>query len=144
MRSGIYFFKEDVKFRFLKSAQIKSWVKSVIKKERGKKCGEINIVFCSDAFLLDLNNRFLKHDYFTDVITFNTNEESWISGEVYISIDRVKDNALTLGLPFQVELNRVIIHGVLHLLGYSDSSKAQKKAMRLKEDACLSLLFSFT
>jgi rRNA maturation RNase YbeY len=144
MRSGIYFFKEDVKFRFLKSAQIKNWVKSVIKKEGGKKCGEINIVFCSDAFLLDLNNRFLKHDYFTDVITFNTNEESWISGEVYISIDRVKDNALTLGLPFQVELNRVIIHGVLHLLGYSDSSKAQRKAMRLKEDACLSLLSSFT
>jgi rRNA maturation RNase YbeY len=143
MHSGIYFFKENVKFRFLKSTQILNWIKRVIRKE-GKGAGEINVIFCSDTYLLDLNRKFLSHDYFTDIITFNSSTEKFISGEIYISIDRVIENASKLNLPFQDELRRVIIHGVLHLLGYSDSSKAQKNAMRIKEDACLSLLSSFT
>ena len=143
MRSGIYFFKTDVRFRFSKSNQVSNWVKSVIRKER-KKSGEISIIFCSDKYLLDLNKRFLKHNYFTDVISFDSSIEKSISGEIYISIDRVKENASGLSVDFQDELRRVIIHGVLHLLGYSDSTKALKKAMRLKEDACLSLLPSST
>ena len=143
MRSGIYFFKADVQFRFSKSTIVTNWVKSVIRKEK-KKCGQINVIFCSDKYLLDLNKRYLKHDYFTDVITFDSAIEKSISGEIYISTERVRDNALGLWIGFQDELRRVIIHGVLHLLGYSDSNKALKGAMRLREDACLSLLPSST
>ena len=143
MPPRIYFFKEDIKFRLNKSAQIESWVKAVIKKE-GSKPGDINFIFCSDKFLLDINRRFLNHDYFTDIITFDESESGLTSGEIYISIDRVKDNAQTLNAQFHVELKRVIIHGVLHLLGYKDSTKAQKKEMRLKEDTYLSLLLKST
>jgi probable rRNA maturation factor len=139
MQSGIYFFKADVRFRFLKRVQVANWIKSVIKRE-GKHPGEITFVFCSDKYLLDLNRRFLNHDYYTDIITFDSTTEKAIAGEIYISIDRVNENAADLKVSFDQELRRVIIHGVLHLLGYADSSKAQKEAMRLKEDACLSLL----
>jgi rRNA maturation RNase YbeY len=139
MRSGIYFFKSEVQFRFSNSAQIARWIKSIIKKE-GKTCGELSVIFCSDEFLLGINQQFLKHDYFTDIITFDYSSGKNIAGEIYISIDRVKDNATSLGVTFPQELKRVIIHGVLHLLGYRDSTKAQKQAMRLREDACLSLL----
>ena len=142
MRSCIYFFKSDIRFRFFRSTQVSDWVKSIIRKE-GKKCGELSIVFCSDDYLLDLNRRFLKHDYLTDVITFPSGEK-FISGEIYISVDRVRENAAATGIGLQHELRRVIIHGVLHLLGYTDASKVQKTAMRLKEDACLSLLPSST
>jgi len=143
MHSGIYFFKADTKFRFSKRVQVAGWIKSIVKAE-GKRCGDIIFVFCSDKYLLQLNRRFLNHEYFTDVITFDYSSGKVISGEIYISIDRIKENAFELGVAFRVELNRVIIHGVLHLIGYSDSTKAQKKAMRLKEDACLSLLHSST
>lgn len=104
----------------------------------------INVVFCSDKYLLGLNKRFLNRDYFTDIITFDTSAKGVISGEIYISIDRVIENAKNLKLSFRSELNRVIIHGILHLLGYDDSTNAQKEEMRIKEDACLSLLPSFT
>ena len=143
MQSRIYFFKESVKFRFLKSVQITNWIKRVIRKE-GRMAREINIIFCSDNYLLDLNRRFLSHNYYTDIITFDHSIEKFINGEIYISVDRVKENAANLHLPFQTELRRVIIHGILHLLGYSDSTNAQKKVMRLKEDTYLSLLASFT
>lgn len=143
MRSGIYFFKEGVKFKFLKREHVVRWVKRVIRFEGGK-CGVINVVFCSDKYLLGLNKRFLNRDYFTDIITFDTSAKGVISGEIYISIDRVIENAKNLKLSFRSELNRVIIHGILHLLGYDDSTNAQKEEMRIKEDACLSLLPSFT
>ena len=143
MQPSICFFKENVKFRFLKSTQIRNWIKRVIRIE-GKVTGEINVIFCSDSYLLDLNRKFLNHNYFTDIITFNNSIEKFIGGEIYISIDRVKENAVNLEISFQIELSRVIIHGVLHLLGYSDTTNTQKNVMRLKEDACLSLLPSFT
>ena len=143
MPASIYFFKLDINFRFNgKEATIK-WIERVIKKE-GKKTGSINFIFCSDSFLLNLNKQFLKHDYFTDIITFDYTEGKSISGEIYISIDRVADNAKSLGIKTRDELSRVIIHGVLHLLGYSDHTKSQKLEMRKKEDACLSLLHSST
>lgn len=139
MQSGIYFFKADVRFRFLNRVQKANWIKSIIKRE-GKHAGEITFVFCSDNYLLDLNRRFLNHDYYTDIITFDSTSGKIMAGEIYISIDRVRENAAGIGVTFEQELRRVIIHGVLHLLGYADRTKAQKDAMRLKEDACLSLL----
>ena len=98
-----------------------------------KSLNEIAIVFCSDEFLLDINNRFLNHDYYTDIITFDYVEDEKISGDLMISIDRVKDNALTEGVGFKEELNRVVIHGVLHLLGYDDKSSDEALLMREKE-----------
>jgi len=99
----------------------------------GKSLKEIAIVFCSDEFLLDINNRFLNHDYYTDIITFDYVEDEKISGDLMISIDRVRDNALTEGVSFKEELNRVVIHGVLHLLGYGDKSSDEVLLMREKE-----------
>lgn len=143
MHSSIYFFKDEIRFRFLKRNQITQWIKKVILIE-GHKCGTINIVFCSDQFLLRLNKRFLKHDYFTDIITFDASVNDIVSGDIFISVDRVRENAKDLRLTFSSELHRVIIHGILHLIGYKDKTKTQKNDMRLREDACLSLLPSFT
>jgi len=99
----------------------------------GKSLKEIAIVFCSYEFLLDINNRFLNHYYYTDIITFDYVEDEKISGDLMISIDRVRDNALTEGVSFKEELNRVVIHGVLHLLGYGDKSSDEVLLMREKE-----------
>lgn len=143
MHSRIYFFKEDVRFRFSKKAQILNWIKAVIHKEH-KIPGEINVIFCTDQFLLGINQKYLNHDYFTDIVTFDYSEGKILNGDIYISLERVKENSVNLNVPFQMELNRVIIHGILHLAGYADSTKTQKDAMRLKEDACLSLLASST
>jgi probable rRNA maturation factor len=139
MPSQILFYKSGVKFRFSNKAQITKWIGQVIRKE-GKQLGSIQFIFCTDDFLLEINNQYLKHDYYTDIITFNYSEGNRIVGEIYISLDRVKDNAVSIGIMFPVELQRVIIHGILHLLGYKDKNAAQKKLMRKKEDACLSLL----
>ncbi len=139
MPSSIQFHRSEVRFRFANKAGINKWIGQVIRKE-GKKAGSINFVFCTDDFLLGMNRQYLKHDYYTDIITFDYSEGKLINGEVYISIDRVKENAIAIGEMFPVELNRVIIHGVLHLLGYSDKTATQKKLMSKKEDACLSLL----
>lgn len=139
MPSRISFFKSKVQFRFSNKSGIIRWIESVIRKE-GKKSGSINFIFCSDKFLLGINKQYLKHDYFTDIVTFDYTEGNVVSGEVYISVDRVKENGQTLGVNFKDELNRVIIHGVLHLLGYSDKTKALKYQMRKKEDSCLAQL----
>lgn len=101
---------------------------------------EINYIFCSDFFLLNLNQDFLNHDTLTDIITFDNSENKiMLEGEVYISIDRVKENASKFKSEFQDELDRVIIHGVLHLMGYKDKESTDKALMRKKEEACLSL-----
>jgi rRNA maturation RNase YbeY len=116
------------------------WLKQVIKKENGV-LGNIQYVFCSDEYLLDVNLKYLHHDYFTDIITFPFSEDDKIiSGEIYISIDRVRENAKKNNVRFVQELARVIVHGVLHLLGYEDYSSEQKKEMRQKEDYYLNLL----
>lgn len=116
-----------------------SWIKRVVEKE-GATIEEINFIFCSDSYLLTLNQGFLKHNTLTDIITFdNSGPDAFISGEIYISIERVRENAAKFQVQFEDELNRVMIHGVLHLLGYKDKKPAEKALMRKKEEACLSL-----
>lgn len=111
----------------------------VIKKQK-KQCGELHFIFCSDAFLLKLNKEYLGHQTLTDIITFDYSQKKKLSGEIYISIPRVKENSKKFKTPFTNELHRVMIHGVLHLCGYKDKTKAQKEKSREREDACLKLL----
>lgn len=100
----------------------------------------LNYIFCTDDYLLAINQSHLNHNYYTDIITFDTSfGQDGISGDVYISIDRVKENAITLGEDFDRELHRVMIHGFLHLIGFRDKTKTDKTNMRKKEEACLSL-----
>jgi len=112
---------------------VKKWIKETIKSEQ-KRAGDISIVFCLDDYLLKVNNEFLKHDFYTDIITFDYCEDDLVSGDLMISIDRVKENAETQKGLFIDELHRVIIHGVLHLLGYHDKLKEDVRVMREKED----------
>ena len=136
----VTFFSEGIRFRLAHQKKIRSWIEQAILNER-EQPGDLNIIFCSDVFLLDLNRRYLNHDLFTDILTFNTRDDTgFVSGDLYISIDRVKENSLTFKNPFRHELHRVIIHGILHLLGYSDKKKRQIAKMREKEAAYLSLL----
>lgn len=137
--SSIHFFCNEVRFKLKNPRKVSSWIKKVVKKE-GASIQEINYVFCSDSYLLTLNQGFLKHNTLTDIITFdNSDEESVLGGEIYISIERVKENAKEYEVPFEDELCRVMIHGVLHLLGYKDKKPSEKALMRKKEEACLSL-----
>ena len=135
----IRFFVEDVKFNLPKKLLLKNWLKSVIEDYR-KKVGDINFIFASDEYLYDLNIKYLNHDYYTDVITFPYNEGNKISGDIYISVDRVKDNAEKFSADFLEELYRVMVHGVLHLLGYEDDTEEKKLIMRSKEDFYLQQL----
>jgi probable rRNA maturation factor len=113
---------------------LKEFIVLLCKKEH-KSIEEINFVFCSDDYLLELNQQFLQHDTYTDIISFDYSEKQGpLNGEIYISVDRVKDNASNLGLSFRQELHRVIFHGVLHLCGYKDKLKGDKQRMREKED----------
>jgi len=119
----------------------REWIHSVINQEKKLK-GPISFSFCSDKYLLKMNKKYLNHDFYTDIITFDFCEGNLISGDIYISYDRVKDNARTLGIPFHVELSRVVVHGVLHLIGYKDKTKKDQEGMRAKENYYLSLLHS--
>jgi probable rRNA maturation factor len=139
VKANILFHKSKIKFSLSNKAKITKWIEAVVKKER-KQIGSLNFIFCSDTALLAMNKRYLNHDYFTDIITFDFSEGKAISGDIHISIDRVRENAAEMGVAFHVELSRVIIHGVLHLLGYSDKTITRKKEMRKKEDECLALL----
>lgn len=134
--SNISFVVEEIKFSFPDKLKIKQWIKNTIKEE-GSRVGDIAIIFCSDEYLLNINNQYLQHDYYTDIITFDYSEEGVVSGDLMISIDRVKENATIQNTTFEDELHRVIIHGVLHLLGYKDKTAKEEKQMRGKEDAYL-------
>jgi rRNA maturation RNase YbeY len=118
--------------------EVLNWIRDCVSEEE-KTLGQLNFIFCSDAYLLDLNQRYLDHDYYTDVITFDYSNEAVVSGDVFISIERVKDNARELQIDNETELNRVMIHGVLHLCGHGDKSASEQKVMREKEDYYLSL-----
>ncbi len=121
---------------------LKDFISSLFHKE-GKSLASLTYVFCSDAYLLELNRSYLQHDYFTDIITFDLSEnKKQIIGEIYISIDRVRDNATTVGVSFNNELHRLIFHGALHLCGYKDKSAREKTAMTAAEDKYLALYFS--
>lgn len=138
--ASINFFSQSIPFNVPSPRKTSSWIKSVIKKEKHL-LEELNFIFCTDEELYQINVEYLKHKTFTDIITFdNSDQRGLIEGDIYISIDRVKENAYSLGITFEIELQRVMIHGVLHLLGYKDKTLAHKKEMRKKEDAYLSLL----
>ncbi|WP_245994948.1 rRNA maturation RNase YbeY [Mangrovibacterium diazotrophicum] len=113
--------------------KIKTWISSVIASEN-KKIGSINFIFCSDEYLLQVNKQYLDHDYFTDIITFDYVEGKLISGDIFVSVDRVSENADKFQVSFDEELRRILVHGVLHLLGYPDKEPEQKKVMTQKED----------
>jgi len=139
MSAEIFFLAEDVDFSIKHPSGISNWLIKVLSSER-KKLGEITVIFCSDEYLLDMNQKHLQHDYYTDIITFDYSEGNLISGDLFISIDRVKDNSVSFGASFVNELHRVIVHGVLHLCGYGDKTPEQTQQMREKENFYLSLL----
>lgn len=134
----IRYFSEDIKFDFKNKRENNKWLRLVAESEI-RRVGDINIIFCSDNYILDVNLKYLQHDYFTDIITFDYCEGNFLSGDLYISIDSVKDNAVFYGVDFKEELSRVMVHGILHLIGYDDHSDEDIKVMRSKEDYYLSL-----
>ncbi|KAA1247355.1 rRNA maturation RNase YbeY [Aquimarina sp. RZ0] len=133
----INFFFEEVEVK-IKEEQIASWIRSVIDSET-KKEGEISFIFCTDDYLLKLNQQFLSHDTFTDIISFDNSMGNELHGEIYISVERVEENATVFNQEGQEELRRVIIHGVLHLCGYKDKTEEESSFMRVKENEKLAM-----
>lgn len=134
----IHFFTEDTAYKVARKVALKGWMKETIKAE-GYKTGEINVILCSDAYLLEINKQYLQHDTYTDIVTFDNSEKAGvIAGDIFISIDRVQENAAKFDVPEHDELHRVIIHGILHLCGYGDKKKQEKTLMSEKEDFYLS------
>jgi len=130
---------EDLHFSFKKVKKVRIWIEKILGNE-GKSHGNISFVFCTDKDLLKINRQFLKHDFYTDIITFDYSEKGKTEGDIFVSVERVKENAVAFNQPFQKELMRTIIHGILHLCGYKDKKAADKKRMRMKEDEALQLL----
>jgi rRNA maturation RNase YbeY len=141
----IIFSEADRRFTLGERRKLKAFIEHVLCAGEGRSVGNLSFVFCSDDFLLGINQRFLNHDYYTDIITFDLGEgaKGRIDGEVYISIDRVRENALNMGIDFRVELLRVLFHGVLHLCGHGDKTAAAKAKMRSVEDKYLQLYTDF-
>lgn len=137
----VRFFYLTDSFSLNKRSSLKTFIESIFKVER-QPFADLNIIFCTDDYLLGVNKRFLNHDFYTDIVTFNlAGNKQPVNGEIYISIDRVKDNANKLHVSFKSEIHRVIFHGVLHLCGYLDKTKSQIKLMREMEDKYLSGYF---
>ena len=132
-----YFF-QDTDFSFRDRRRTNQWLRIAAESEI-RRLGEISVIFCSDNYILDINQKYLGHDYFTDIITFDYCEGDRLSGDLFISVDSVRENSIEFGTKFKDELNRVIIHGLLHLVGYDDHTDADVKIMRSKEDYYLSL-----
>ncbi len=133
-------FEEIPKLNFPKNT-IKNWIKSVIQSNNFK-IGSISYIFCTNDYILQVNKEYLNHDYFTDIISFNYNENKTISGDLFISVDTVKTNAQEYGVTFDKELYRVMIHGVLHLLGFDDITDELQQEMTQKEDEALNILYT--
>lgn len=135
----INFYNHEIEFSVKNPSHVKNWLKEVATQE-GLKIDELSYIFCSDDYLLNINQQYLDHDTYTDIITFDlTDEKGVVNGEVYISVDRVADNAKKFKNTLEDELHRVIVHGLLHLIGYDDKNPAEKAGMREKEDACLGM-----
>jgi rRNA maturation RNase YbeY len=134
-------FNYETEFKLENQSEIAKWISSCIS-TYGFSEGEINFIFCDDAYLLKLNVEFLEHDTLTDIISFDYTLGKLISGDIFISVERVKENAQNFTQTFENELNRVIIHGVLHYLGFKDKSSEDKSKMRIEEEKCLELLKS--
>ena len=126
----------EIRFNLKKKLEVRNWIKSIARSE-DKIAGDIAFIFCSDEYLGNMNEQYLKHHTLTDIITFDYSEGGKVSGDIFISIDRVKENALSFSNSLDQELGRVMAHGVLHLCGYKDKSADEKKLMRSKEDICL-------
>lgn len=129
----VRYYSEDTKFIFKNKLANNRWLKFVAGSEI-KMLGDVSIIFCSDNYILDVNIRYLNHDYFTDIITFDYCEGNRLSGDLFISVDSVKENSVEFGTDFDEELHRVIVHGLLHLIGYDDHTPEEQKVMRAKED----------
>lgn len=136
---AINFFSEEIKFELPQKLRRKNWLKKIAQKENFK-IGELNFIFCSDEYLYQINVDYLDHRTYTDIITFdNSEKENTIEGDIFISIDRVKDNASKHQQEEEAELSRVISHGLFHLMGYKDKSKEQSEEMRSQEDFAIKL-----
>ncbi len=139
---SIFFHFEDYqRFSFKQYKKVR-WIKECIYKYN-KRVGDINFVFCSDSYLLDINKNYLNHAYFTDVITFDNSINDLLNGDIFISIDTIKRNSIEYNTAFYEELNRVMIHGILHLIGYNDSNEKEQKVMTAQENKCLSYFYNF-
>ena len=132
-------FNYETTFAIDQEDRYKNWISECIQSYDYTE-GELNYIFCDDAYLLKLNVEFLDHDTLTDIISFDYTMGKLIGGDIFISVERVKENAELFKQPFEEELARVMIHGVLHYMGFKDKSSAEKKAMRAEEEACLELL----
>lgn len=140
----IQFFYEEVDFKLKHLGKLRSWLQQVAKNENSR-LRSLNCVFCSDEYLLEMNKSYLDHHYYTDIITFdNSIDEGIIEGDLFISIDRAAENAIDLKVDQMDEIHRLMVHGLLHLLGYQDKEKQDKALMTQKEDYYLSLLTKFS
>ena len=136
---AIHFFSEEITYTLKERLNRKRWL-SNIARNAGFKIKELNYVFCSDEYLYQMNRDYLKHDTYTDIITFdNSEKKDDIEGDIFISIDRVRENAKTLAQEVETEMNRVLAHGLLHLMGYKDKTQEETALMRLKEEESLKL-----
>jgi probable rRNA maturation factor len=135
---SISFFEEDISFKLKNKAQVRQWITAAIQNE-GFKLKALTYIFCSDNYLLQINWQYLNHDTYTDIVTFDNSEgNEFVTGDIFISIERIRENADKFNVAETTELHRVIIHGVLHLLGYKDKSAPDKQKMTEKEDFYLS------
>lgn len=135
---AIRFSVQSGDFELLEAPKVQKWLSEVVKR-RGKSVGNINYLFCGDEYLLGVNRQYLQHDTYTDIITFDYVAGGLVSGDIMISVERVGENATGFGVSFEQELHRVIVHGVLHLLGQGDKSEAEAAEMRRQEEEALAL-----
>jgi len=137
----VYFHNEGVSLIFKNKKAVSSWLSSVIESFK-KELGTLNFIFCTDEYLLTINKSYLNHNHYTDIITFDYCEENKVSGDLFISIERVKEYSLKNNIEFNNEIHRVIVHGVLHLCGLNDKTEREKEKMRAQENKFLALFFS--
>ena len=136
---AIHFFSEEIPFTLKEKLSRKRWLKKIATNE-GFKIKELNYIFCSDEYLYQMNKNYLRHETYTDIITFDNSEKKGdIEGDIFISIDRVRENAKTHTQELETEMNRVLAHGLLHLMGYKDKTQEEAALMRLKEEEALGL-----
>ena len=134
----VSYYNEDIVFPFKEKRLTSRWLKFVAESE-SKRLGDVAVIFCSDNYILDVNIKYLQHDYYTDIITFDYCEGKTLSGDLFISIDSVRENAHEYGAEFDDELHRVMVHGLLHLIGYDDHTPEEEKTIHEKEDYYLKL-----
>jgi len=134
----ITYFTEEVKMPKIRKREVSAWIKAVAEKH-GFRVGDVSYIFCSDEHILNVNREYLQHDYYTDIITFDYTEKDRISGDIFISLDTVSSNAEKFNVPYEDELYRVIIHGILHLCGINDKTSEERKMMKKHENEALGM-----